>query len=78
VKRPLTAGYTARSVIVYLRKLSPGEVLDLSYRLRAVMPVKVTVRPAEAYEYYDPQKKVASAAVRFTATEGTAGTSGGG
>jgi hypothetical protein len=51
---------TARKAIVYLRALRPGEELELNYRLKATMPVKVTVPPGEAYEYYDPAKRGAS------------------
>jgi len=32
----------------------------LRYRLRATMPVKVTVPPARVYEYYDPAKSAAT------------------
>ena len=45
---------TARKAIVYLRSLKPGDQLELDYRLRATMPVKVAVPPAAAYEYYNP------------------------
>ena len=45
---------TPRSVIVYLRELEPGKPLELTYRLRANMPVSVTARGAIAYEYYNP------------------------
>jgi uncharacterized protein YfaS (alpha-2-macroglobulin family) len=48
---------TARKAIVYLRALQPGEQLELNYRLKATMPVKVAVPPGEAYEYYDPAKR---------------------
>ena len=34
---------TARGAIVYLRDLKPGTPLTLRYRLRATMPVKLTV-----------------------------------
>lgn len=56
----------ARSAVVYLRELKPGNPLVLSYRLRATMPVKVTVPPAVAYEYYDPDTRVRSAAGHLT------------
>ena len=52
---------TARSAIVYLRQLEPGKPLRLRYRLRATMPVKVTVQPMQAYEYYNPDVKVTTA-----------------
>ena len=59
---------TPRSAIVYLRQLSPDEPLVLHYRLQATMPVKVTVPPARAYEYYDPDKQVSSTVAHLTAT----------
>ena len=34
--------------------------------LRATMPVKVTVPPAVAYEYYDPDTRARSAAGHLT------------
>ena len=57
---------TARSAIVYLRDLKPGAPLTLRYRLRATMPVKLTVPPARAYEYYDPAREGSSPTVRLT------------
>ncbi len=52
---------TPRSAVVYLRQLEPGKPLTLRYRLRATMPVKVTVQPMRAYEYYNPDTQVTSA-----------------
>jgi hypothetical protein len=57
-----------RSAVVYLRSLNPGTELKLTYRLRATMPVKVSVPGARAYEYYDADKKGASRATRMTVT----------
>jgi hypothetical protein len=57
---------TARSAVIYLRQLPPGKPRVLKYRLRATMPVKVTARGARAYEYYDPDKKVAGRSVQLT------------
>ena len=57
---------TPRSAIVYLRQLSPDEPLVLHYRLRATMPVKITVPPARAYEYYDPDTQVSTAPASLT------------
>jgi hypothetical protein len=54
--------------VVYLRQLAPAKPLELRYRLRATMPVKVTTQPARAYEYYDPETKVASTVARLTVT----------
>jgi uncharacterized protein YfaS (alpha-2-macroglobulin family) len=58
---------TARQAIVYLRGLEPGKPLKLEYRLKATMPVKVTVAPARVYEYYDTDKQGRSAGTRLTA-----------
>ena len=55
------------SVVVYLRGLEAGRSLEMKYGLRATMPVKVSVPVARAYEYYDPDKKGASAPARLTA-----------
>jgi uncharacterized protein YfaS (alpha-2-macroglobulin family) len=55
-----------RQVVVYLRGLEPNQTLTLNYRLRATMPVKVSVAPARVYEYYDPQRQAFSAAARLT------------
>jgi uncharacterized protein YfaS (alpha-2-macroglobulin family) len=57
---------TPRSAILYLRGLEPDRPLELRYRLRATMPVKLTVPPARAYEYYDPQRQGTSPATRLT------------
>ncbi len=51
---------TPRSAIVYLRQLESAKPLVLQYRLRATMPVKISVPPARAYEYYDPDKQATS------------------
>jgi uncharacterized protein YfaS (alpha-2-macroglobulin family) len=56
---------TPRSAVVYLRELSPGKPLVLPYRLRATMPVKLTVPAARAYEYYDPDRQAASNAAEL-------------
>ena len=50
---------TPRSIVVYLRGLSPGEPIKIDYHLKATMPVKVTTPPASAHEYYDPDKRAA-------------------
>ncbi|HTN74951.1 MAG TPA: hypothetical protein VL096_06880, partial [Pirellulaceae bacterium] len=51
---------TARQATIYIRSLAPAAKLELRYRLRATLPVKVAVPPAEAYEYYNPAKRGAS------------------
>jgi len=59
----------ARSAVVYLRGLEPDKPLILRYRLRATMPAKVTVPPARAYEYYDPDKQGRSTSAQLTVTQ---------
>jgi uncharacterized protein YfaS (alpha-2-macroglobulin family) len=58
---------TARQAIVYFRQLDPGQSLELRYRLRATMPVKVAVPAAQAYEYYDPSRTGQGGAARLEA-----------
>jgi uncharacterized protein YfaS (alpha-2-macroglobulin family) len=60
---------TARQAIVYLRGLQPNQTLELRYRLRATMPVKVAVPDAEVYEYYDPARRARGGATRLEASE---------
>jgi hypothetical protein len=55
-----------QSLVVYLRELDAGQSLELKYSVRATMPVKAVIRPARAYEYYDPDKQGTSAAAHFT------------
>ncbi len=59
---------TARKAIVYLRALAPGEKLELRYRLKATMPVKVAVPPAQVYEYYTPETRGTGGAAVLEAT----------
>jgi hypothetical protein len=59
---------TARSAILYLRDLKPSAPLTLRYHLHATMPVKLTVPPAQAYEYYAPTRQGSSPPVRLTVT----------
>src|SRR3954452_21032514 len=53
-------------VLVYLRDLPPGRPLELTYHLRATMPVEVTAPGARAYEYYDPDRQGQSPPQRLT------------
>jgi alpha-2-macroglobulin-like protein len=57
---------SARNAIVYLRNLSSGVPFMLRYRLKAAMPVKLTVPSARAYEYYDPAREASSPTVKLT------------
>jgi hypothetical protein len=68
VKAETIAKYqlSARQAIVYLRGLEPGKLLKLEYHLKAKMPVKLTVPPAQVYEYYDTDKRGRSAAAKIT------------
>ena len=47
-------------------RVGPSDRLELSYHLRATMPVKVTAPPARAYEYYNPDRRATSAPVPDT------------
>lgn len=60
---------TPRQVIVYLRRLDAGASLELRYRLRATMPVKVSVPAGEAYEYYNPARRGRSGSVELEVRE---------
>ncbi|MCC7408740.1 MAG: hypothetical protein IT442_11760 [Phycisphaeraceae bacterium] len=62
---------TPRSVIVYLRQLTPDQPLELRYRLEPTMPVKLTVPGAEAYEYYDPDQRGSAPAMDLEVTPPT-------
>ncbi len=57
---------TARSAIVYLRELRPGEPLELIYHLRATMPLKITAPAAHVYEYYNPDHEAFSRPTAIT------------
>ncbi len=57
---------TPRSAVVYLRQLPPATPLELRYRLRATVPVKVAVPPARTYEYYNPDRQARSSGTQLT------------
>ena len=50
-----------------LTPLAPGETLELRYRLRATMPLKVQVPAAVIYEYYDPETRAEGGAAELEA-----------
>jgi uncharacterized protein YfaS (alpha-2-macroglobulin family) len=58
---------TGRSVIVYVRRLGPGEELRLEYRVRATMPVDVEAPGPTAWEYYKPEVRASGEAARLRA-----------
>jgi len=60
---------TSRSVIVYLRNLSPGEPLVLRYELRATMPLRATIPAAVVYLYYDPDTRGLGEAAEIVVTK---------
>ena len=62
---------TARRAIVYLRQLEPKKQIKLNYRLRATMPVKVTVPVGKVYEYYNPATKARSKPTKLEAKSKT-------
>jgi hypothetical protein len=46
---------------LYLSRLDAGATVDLPYRLEATAACTVTQRSAQAYAYYDPDTRGASA-----------------
>lgn len=54
---------------VYLRGLESGQTLQLRYRLKAILPVKVSVPPAEVYEYYNPAQRGVSEVMNLESVE---------
>jgi hypothetical protein len=60
---------TPRKAIVYLLQLEPGQTLELPYRLKATMPVKVAVPDGQAYEYYDPDTRGQGGASQLEAVQ---------
>jgi hypothetical protein len=59
----------ALSVLVYLREVPAGKSVEIPYGLRAAMPAQVAVRPARAYEYYNPDREGRSEETRLTVEE---------
>ncbi len=59
----------ARSAVVYLRAMDPGKPLTLRYRLRATMPVQLTVPGGRAYEYYDRDREAIGQPASLTVRE---------
>jgi uncharacterized protein YfaS (alpha-2-macroglobulin family) len=57
-----------RTVLVYLRDLPAGAPLELTYTLRAKVPLKVKAPGARAYEYYNPGARGRSGGASFTVT----------
>ena len=53
------------AVTLYLRELAPGRSIDMTYRLRPLMPLAVAVPPARVYEYYDPDRGGSGGAARL-------------
>jgi hypothetical protein len=48
---------TGRQVICYVEKLTPQQVLKLSYRLRAKFPIKAQTPKSRVYEYYNTDRQ---------------------
>jgi len=44
-------------LILYFTRIDAGKPLKLGYRLRALYPIRATVRPSSAYPYYEPAKR---------------------
>jgi hypothetical protein len=54
-----------QSVLVYLRELPASKPLEVTYQLRATMPVNLTAAGARVYEYYDPDRQGQSPPMRI-------------
>jgi alpha-2-macroglobulin-like protein len=59
----------ARSAVVYLHSLDVGPPLQLTYRLKATLPVKLTAPPATVYEYYNEDNHASSDTTVLTVVE---------
>ncbi len=57
---------TGKQLTLYLSKLPPSSTLDLSYRLRATMPVTASDGGGEAHLYYQPDQRSAVASTTLT------------
>lgn len=51
---------TAKQILVYVANIDPGEVLTLTYQLRAKYPLKVQAPDSSASLYYDPDSKTSA------------------
>ena len=48
---------TGRQIIVYLEKIDPKSKVELSYRLKATMPMRAQTFARRVYEYYNPARE---------------------
>lgn len=51
---------TDRQIIIYLRGMEPGRVLDLTFRMKARYPIRARTPVSRIYEYYNPRVKAES------------------
>jgi uncharacterized protein YfaS (alpha-2-macroglobulin family) len=49
---------TGRQLIIYLEKIDPSKTVQLSYRVKARLPIRAQAPESRAYEYYDPTRQV--------------------
>jgi alpha-2-macroglobulin-like protein len=72
VKKGAIARYqvTPRRILVYLRGLPMDQPQELSYRLRAMIPVKIMATGAHVYEYYAPERQGSSPGVALEVKAG--------
>ena len=59
---------TAKQVILYFDGLSPRQVMELSYKVRAKFPVKAQTFSSRIYEYYNPSVEDRTKPVEMTVT----------
>jgi hypothetical protein len=60
---------TAKQLTLYIFELAPLAQQELTYRLRATMPVKASDGGAAAYPYYEPDKRTTAESTQLEATD---------
>jgi hypothetical protein len=60
---------TGRQLILYITALSANETAEISYDLKATMPVSAVDGGAEASLYYEPEKRTRKEAQALVATQ---------
>ena len=61
---------TARQILVYLESMAGGEIVELSYGLKAKYPLKVKAPDSSAALYYDDSTEASSPGAEFEVDEG--------
>jgi len=56
---------TGRQIIVYLEKINPKSRIELTYRMKATMPMRAQSFAGRLYEYYNPERESFANPVKF-------------